>query len=80
MMSWKNWAISAAATFSIVEQSYAEDSSSKKVLGDSPFNPDNWANHIDAHDREPEQMLDPAVRPEKCYGIALADSTDFGPY
>ena len=26
------------------------------------------------------EVLDPDNRPKKCYGIALADSTDFGPY
>ena len=31
-------------------------------------------------EEEAEEVLDPDTRPKKCYGIALADATDFGPY
>ena len=35
---------------------------------------------IREEEEEEEEFLDTEDRPEKCYGIALADSTDFGPY
>ena len=31
-------------------------------------------------DDDHDEWLDPKTRPAKCYGIALADATDFGPY
>ena len=34
----------------------------------------------DEHTKEEEEPLNPETRPKKCYGIALADATDFGPY
>jgi hypothetical protein len=36
-----------------------------------------WSSHSHVHEDSP---LDSLTRPEKCYGIALADATDFGPY
>ena len=38
---------------------------------------DEWS---DEHTLEPEEPLDPATRPPKCYGMALADAPDMGPY
>jgi uncharacterized membrane protein len=32
------------------------------------------------HTDDVPEALDAATRPDKCYGIALADATDFGPY
>jgi hypothetical protein len=34
----------------------------------------------DEHTQDPEEPLDPATRPKKCYGVALSDATDMGPY
>jgi hypothetical protein len=34
----------------------------------------------DDHTKEKEEPLDPATRPKKCYGVALSDATDLGPY
>lgn len=40
------------------------------------FDEENYWEEEEMHN----EYLDPDTRPRKCYGIALADSTDFGPY
>ena len=35
---------------------------------------------IKEEEEEEEEVINTEDRPKKCYGVALADSTDFGPY
>lgn len=46
------------------------------------FNPEDYDEVIDvnADSQEDEDKLDPLTRPPKCFGIALADAVDIGPY
>ena len=46
------------------------------------FNPDDYNEFYDvqAESEHDEEMLDPLTRPPKCFGLALADATDIGPY
>ena len=46
------------------------------------FNPKDYDEVIDvqADSQEDEDKLDPLTRPPKCFGIALADAVDIGPF
>ena len=43
---------------------------------ETPFDHNLPATDLEVSD----EYLNPETRPKKCYGLALADSVDFGPY
>lgn len=46
------------------------------------FNPDDYDEVYDeqAEKEREDKQLDPLTRPPKCFGLALSDATDIGPY
>ena len=55
-----------------------------EIAKEDDFQAEDWEEQqweeIKEEEEEEEEFINSDGKPDKCYGIALADSTDFGPY